>query len=474
MKKSLIYIAALAAGLFSCDPYKELHNETQEDLKLQRENDAIPSSLVISEDDRVFATINEAHTDIPVQLSETYNANSYTDQRVIEVEYTLLTQSLAPKIYLQNEHYQITGNEYCLESEGWLPTEADAEEEITLTSDDYTFAGNRYPNFSESDYDEGDYKGYTYDSRLDAMISDILENHRSFDRTKTVDVIFEVYKAGTDTITYAADTLTGCTYQFLPTDNVESKITEILNTLNEDQAVASQIEVAYKVGEIGDISNEVNFFQKSEEAKWAVIATDALVHEYDTLQDADYTSFGLEYNSFSGATAYQNYLPQFLTLKFPYAQEGDNIRVSYDAYVSGSTDDYLAEYTFTAGMWNEVAPFEENTVTIDKFKYLHAETAWKVSLAEVITLTTADYAVTGDDKYGNFGYYDNVEGEYPEGTPVENIIDAKINHILTENYPDLMKDGQEVIVNYMYYDNGTNEVSRNYIYSGATETFERN
>ncbi|GJM62110.1 hypothetical protein PEDI_26620 [Persicobacter diffluens] len=458
----------------ACEPYSDIHKATEEDLKLKRDDEAIPAYLVISEEEKLYTSKEEAHTTIPGYLMDKYNANQFSDQKVMEVEYTLLTQRLSPKLYLNDGDYTLTGNEYCKEEEGWLVSEEAATAEITLEAADYSFVGYRYPNFSASDYEEGEYQGYTYDSRLVAMVSDILENHRSYDRSKVVEVIFAVYDKGeveADTMAFEAGKIQGCAYHFLPADDVEAKVGQILNHHNQDERESSQIAVSYKVGEIGDVSTEEAFFQKGEAGAWAVIEEGDLTQEYYTLTGEDYEAFGFNYPNFSSSVPQENYLPRFLNAKYPYAQSGDNLRISYDYYGGGETKDYLVEYEFDGEVWMQLAPYAENLSSVDKFKYLHSETAWVVSLAQVIKLEKADYELTGDDKYGNFGYYDNKEGEYPEGVAVDNIIDAKINHILNMHYEDLKKDGQEVIVFYMYYDNGTNEVSRSYIYEAATEAF---
>ncbi|KXX69030.1 hypothetical protein [Flammeovirga sp. SJP92] len=478
MKKSILYILAVAAGLYSCDPYKDLHDSVQDDLRDQRDNDAIPASIEISADDQVFFSMKEAQAFIPSYLDENYQANSHTDGRVVEVSYTVEAKNMTPKSFFTDSDYEIAGNEFCKEGEGWLIDTLkfeDADVEIILEQADYDYLGFRYPNFSDDDFDEGSYQGYTYSSRIEAMISDVLVTQRKADRTKSTAVIFDVYdgKSYTDTLVFKADTLKGCAYHFLPADDIEAKVTTIFNTKYPDQVKDTQSAAVYKVGEIGgDITEHTNFFENEEAQVWKMIAEEDLTQDYYILEQADYDSFGFKYPNFSSSTPQENYLPRFLTNKYPYAQEGDNLRIKYD-YYSGSTNEHIVEYTFMNSMWKQVAPYAEEISNMDKFKYKHAETTWVLSQAIVIELETEDYKLTGDDKYNNFGYYDNVEGEYPEGTAVENVIDAKINHILKENYEDINVADQEVSVFYQYYDNGTNTVSRNFIYDAASETWVR-
>lgn len=478
MKKSILYILAVAAGLYSCEPYKDLHESIQDDLSDQRDNEAIPAFMEISADDQVFFSMKEAQEFIPSYLDENYQANAHTDGRVVEVTYTVEAKNMTPKSFFTDSDYAISDNEFCKEGAGWVIDTVSFENtdvQITLEESDYDYLGFRYPNFSDDDFDEGSYQGYTYDSRIEAMISDVLETQRSADRTKSTAVIFDVYDGGTyaDTLVFKADTLKGCAYHFLPTDDIEAKVSTIFNTKYPDQAKNSQSAAVYKVGEIGgEITEYTQFFQNEEAQTWLKIEEEDLSHDYYTLVEEDYDRFGFRYPNFSSSSPQENYLPQFLAYQYPYAQEGENLRVKYD-YYSGSTNEHIVEYTLMSGVWTQVAPFAEETVTSNKFKYKHAETTWVISQAIIIELTSDDYKLTGDDRYNNFGYYDNVEGEYPEGTPVDNVIDAKINEILKTNYADINIADQEVSVFYLYYDNGTNTVSRNYIYDAASESWVR-
>ncbi|MBD0402106.1 hypothetical protein [Flammeovirga sp. EKP202] len=476
MKKSLIYILAIVAGLYSCDPYKDLNDSVKQDLSDQRDDESIPDAFEISSEDMVFFSVKEAQDSIPNYLKENYTASKFTDGRIVEVTYTVEMKNMTPKSFFTDSDYAIAGNEFCKEEAGWsidtLKFE-DAEVEITLESADYTYLGFRFPNFSDDDYDEGAYLGYTYSSRIEAMISDVLETQRSADRTKSTAVIFDVYDGDTftDTLVFKADTLKGCAYHFLPSDDVEAKITTIFNSKYPDQAKDSQSAAVYKVGDIGgEVMEYSEFFQKDETSVWKKIAEEDLTQEYYTLAKEDYDSFGFKYPNFSSSVKQENYLPRFLAGKFPYAQENDNIRIKYD-YYSGGTTEQIVEYTFMEGAWKQVAPYAEESTNMDKFKYKHDEASWAHSQTVVIELKDADYELTGDDKYKNFGWGDE-PGEY-NGKEVDNINDAKIIHILTENYSDLAKPDQEVSVSYKFYNGSHSVQTRLFIYDATLETWVR-
>lgn len=74
------------------------------------------------------------------------------------------------------------------------------------------------------------------------------------------------------------------------------------------------------------------------------------------LSDADYDSMGEEFgqpgrfNNFSDSTLPENYVPQFLEITYPFAQEGDELFVIYK-YFSGGTSRRGDFYTFTNGEW---------------------------------------------------------------------------------------------------------------------------
>ncbi len=88
--------------------------------------------------------------------------------------------------------------------------------------------------------------------------------------------------------------------------------------------------------------------------KWATAPSNILI-----VQPADYTIMGVTY--LTAATA-PNYLPQYLSQKYPYAQQGTTYAV---VYKSGTGNTYYAdEYTFNAGKW---APNTFIETRIDQF-----------------------------------------------------------------------------------------------------------
>lgn len=114
-----------------------------------------------------------------------------------------------------------------------------------------------------------------------------------------------------------------------------------------------------------------------------------------TLTTADYDSMGTEYgkpgyyNNFSSSMPAADYLPDFLLEKYPDAEEGDELMVTYKYYDSGVTE--ITEFwVFDGSNWNQ----SEKTAP---------ETPDNV---EVYELTTDDYDSMGTG-YGEPGRYNN-------------------------------------------------------------------
>jgi len=137
------------------------------------------------------------------------------------------------------------------------------------------------------------------------------------------------------------------------------------------------------------------------------------------LSSADYASMGGsigKYDDFSSSNNPDNYLPQFLALKYPYAQEGDQVFVAYK-YYSGGLHTYVDQYTFTGGMWVKYNPVEVVTGP-----FLNTGTQWVFDPTVYKTMTSSDYQVIVDvvkkthpdlvNKYGDGEYYYGAEAYY--------------------------------------------------------------
>lgn len=108
---------------------------------------------------------------------------------------------------------------------------------------------------------------------------------------------------------------------------------------------------------------------------------------------ADYDAMGEPgvRDNFSSSIAPQNYLPQFLGLKYPYAQAGDTVAVVYNYYNGEATVLKADEYVFTAGAWT----YNTQPVTVVTEQYALSEDGWKFSPDVTITLIPGRGVGTG-------------------------------------------------------------------------------
>ena len=83
-------------------------------------------------------------------------------------------------------------------------------------------------------------------------------------------------------------------------------------------------------------------------------------------------------------------MPQFLGLKYPYAQAGDTVAVVYNYYNGDATVLKADEYVFTAGAWT----YNTQPVTVVTEQYALAENGWVFSPDVTITLVPGRNAET--------------------------------------------------------------------------------
>jgi hypothetical protein len=153
------------------------------------------------------------------------------------------------------------------------------------------------------------------------------------------------------------------------------------------------------------------------------------------LSSQDYSSMGApgKYDSFSSSEPPDNYLPQFLAQKYPYAQEGKQLVVMYKYYSKG-TQIRADQYTFTNSTWTKYNPVEMKTS-----QFINTGTKWVFDPTVTFTMTAADYqsivdAVKADpnlkslvNSYGDQDYYYGAGSKYSD-------FDARISKRTTGTY----------------------------------------
>jgi len=121
--------------------------------------------------------------------------------------------------------------------------------------------------------------------------------------------------------------------------------------------------------------------------------------------------------------------------------------------------------------------FTEGKVTEIEYNLgLVVEAVDKDKIVSTYKVTHDDYTLVGNTHDSFSSKYDDVAGEYPAGTAVENIMDAKINHILKESKFASARDEYRVMVEYRYYNNDEQKATTEktvYAYSKDASTWSR-
>ncbi|NOU61682.1 hypothetical protein [Marinifilum caeruleilacunae] len=152
-----------------------------------------------------------------------------------------------------------------------------------------------------------------------------------------------------------------------------------------------------------------------------------------TLTTADYDSMGTgddepgKYNNFSSSTPAEDYLPNFLLGKFPDAETGDELAVTYK-YYDGGVSEITEFWAFDGSVWSESdkqAPEVPSDVT-------------------VYELTSSDYDSMGEES-GQPGRYNN----FSDSTPAENYLST----FLGQKFPYAL-DGAKYATIYKHYAGG--------------------
>ena len=105
------------------------------------------------------------------------------------------------------------------------------------------------------------------------------------------------------------------------------------------------------------------------------------------VQPSDYTSMGQGYGNFTNPTQ-DDYLPQFLAQKYPYAQDDDKLYVGFRCYAGGATSWKVDEYVFN-GEWTKTIYFADKT---DQFRKV--EGIWEIDRTLELDFTNTSGADT--------------------------------------------------------------------------------
>jgi hypothetical protein len=212
------------------------------------------------------------------------------------------------------------------------------------------------------------------------------------------------------------------------------------------------------VGITGATSTKADYY-KYNGSSWD------LVDDVYYLTAEDYDSMGTtsgqpgRYNNFSASTLASNYLPQFLSIKYPFAQEEDALFITYK-YFGGSGVGTIIKgnlYTYSNGSWSP-------NISSLQFGFENGE--WVPDNTIKRTLSNADYEYIGNTLAPNPEYTDIVQTLIEYHDYDYNWTQAQIVYslgVLLDNIHPNAEDGQKYVITYLLYDNGLNELSTSLI-----------
>ncbi|MCG1035246.1 choice-of-anchor J domain-containing protein [Polaribacter sargassicola] len=231
----------------------------------------------------------------------------------------------------------------------------------------------------------------------------------------------------------------------------------------DDAGTYEIVDVSLKASGVEGETMDVAEFYTFDGSAWE------LSEDVYYLSDADFDSMGEgddqpgEYNNFGSSISPDDYLPTFLSIKYPYAQEGDALDVIYKYYSSSSGAQLRGNlYTFTSGVWTGYESTIETTLQLG-----HDGTTWVPDNTIKYELTGADYTLIADtyrDVAGYSGAVGNLEnyGNISTFNWDEDQIDAAINTVIEARYPGL-EEGQKFAITIYVYDGSSHNITINYI-----------
>ncbi|MFC2152236.1 hypothetical protein ACFLSE_06875 [Bacteroidota bacterium] len=152
------------------------------------------------------------------------------------------------------------------------------------------------------------------------------------------------------------------------------------------------------------------------------------------LVTADYDAMGEDYgdpgyyDNFSSSIDIEDYIPDWLLIKYPSAVANDIVKITY-AYYSGSLEDRDAYFSFDGTEWE---------------------------LSDAYVLTSADY-----DSMGAPGAYDNFSSSVPPGDYLPAFLLNKYIYA---------QSGDSKVVVYQYYSGGVSTKAKEYRFDGSVWT----
>ncbi len=353
----------------------------------------------------------------------------------------------------------------------------------TLTTDDYnSFGGDVKTNQSFSE-----------DDPAANYLPDFLgEKYPALDEGSAIKVTYNYYRGEPDYYSAIAGaksyTLTAADYNsmgeekgqpgqyddFTSSIPPEDYLPDFLLTKYPDAESGDIVLISYKYYDSGTTSVLSDFYE-FDGSSWSKaefeVPDGAVVY---VLTSDDYDSMGEgsgepgQYNNFSSSVLPENYLSTFLSLKYPYAQEGDIVVVVYAYYASKTTTNKAIQYTKGSGGWTA---YETTTEKTDQ--YIKGDSGWAFDPSVQYTMVSDDYQKivdyvkanigssyvdsygTAEDYYGSSAYYSEFRTgdgyfESSKFSSWEDAVKEAVGEIfLPEKYPSAVTQVDGIDVNYV-------------------------
>lgn len=295
----------------------------------------------------------------------------------------------------------------------------------TLTEDDYKKElGLRYPNFGSND-------------EAKAKVPSLLtKKFPVWGNGSLAEVTYNLYAPKRNEKSLVVYTVTSEDYEALelrfPNFSRSSHITNFLKYKYPNPSNRQLVSLTYKYFSGGKVSTLNNGFLYLND-KWEFI---------QGITKDEYSAMGESYPNFSSKDEAESKITVFLKEKFKYdtKKAGDIEAIMYKLYVGGGkTNSYVAYFIYNGTSWSKY-----NNILTQNLQFGHDGKTWVPDNTIRYTLTNADYALVGNDRYNNF----DVRTGKAEETVEARL--TKINTILSNNFPNA-EEGQKYVVIYNIY-----------------------
>lgn len=171
-----------------------------------------------------------------------------------------------------------------------------------------------------------------------------------------------------------------------------------------------------------------------------------------TFDADDYKAMDQNFPNFSNMETALYNIAIYLETLYPYATPETFLPVEFEVFRQGTKN---VNFVFDGDKWNAIPDTIQTTA-----QFSHNGTTWEFDNTIKYTLTSADYALVGNDRFGNFDIREGRD-EFEVSARL-----AKINTILLNNFPQY-GEGQKFSVSYNVWKPGDDVFIMNVIHDGT-------